>query len=292
MGTFATKPGLKLKSVRDDIDFPITRENLISEETSIGANRDSIIRSDINQTLGIISKRRGMLPYGTVMDWLTDEFTNSNIEFKLVESVVNAKGDLHQQYLFNTDIENPDGESISPMVIARASYIRKPLELLFGTYRFVCSNGAIAGTTFESIEIRGSEISDLMSMSIREDISTNLNNMIIISRKYKELSDRSMDDYFNNFLISETIPIGMKKGILEKFNMDGNINLTLDEAGEPIKLKREHFREGHLGAIFSVNQTKSAWSFYNDLTEMATHRTRSIGSRNYSSTLVSKLFDI
>lgn len=290
--TFDSKTAVPLVTAREEINFPIMRENLISEDSSVGAGKDSIIREDTMAALGIISKRRGLLPYGTVMDWLTDEFERTGTEFKLIESVINNRGDFFQQYLFNTEIDNPDGEVISPMVIAKASYVKKPLELLFGTYRFVCSNGAIVGTTFESIDISGREINDLTSYSLRDDISRNLDNMNRISAKYQELANSPMDEYMNTFLTEDFVPVGMKKNALEKLSSEGVINFALDDEGEEIKLKKEHFKDGQLGALFTMNAQKSAWAFYNDLTEISTHRTRSIKAKYKTSDIVSRVFNI
>ena len=290
MTAFDSVTGMSLSAVRKEVDFPTLRENLITEDSVLSVGRDSVIRQDTMETLGIISKRRGELPYSTIMDWMVGEFENTNFDFKLKESLITNKGDMYQQYLFDIDTDNPDKEDISPMVIAKASYIGKPLEMMFGTYRFVCSNGAIVGNTIDSISISGREISDLMSNSVRDEISMNFDGMRRVSAKYRELENTPYEGIVNQMITDRKFPTGLKKRALYNLVDDGTLVLNLEE--DDVKLKGEHFETANPETLYSTVSPKSAWSFYNNLTEISTHSSRSVSSRTHSGMAISRLFGI
>lgn len=287
---FANSVGLNLMDVRKEVSFPILRENLISETHEVHAGKDSIVRQDSMETLGIISKRRGVLDYGTIMDWMVEEFDGSGISYKLNESVIDKKGNLFQQYLFDMDMDNPDGESISPMAVIKASYVQKPLEISFGTYRFVCSNGAIVGNTLQQIQVSGREISDLLSHSIRDDIRFSLDNMNRVSKKYEQLKNESFKDYLDRIITSTSVPTGLKKSSLYKLSEDGTLILTLEE--DNLKITGNDFKTKNPDTLYQIHHDKDAWSFYNDLTELSTHRSRSVNSRTANHRAISEVFAI
>jgi hypothetical protein len=187
--SYAQVQGIPLGAARAEVDFPFVRENLITEENNYGAGRDAIVRTDEEKSLGIISKKRAIVPYADIMDWVVDEFTGSSIPFKLKNSVITSKGELHQEYLFDFPFEAPDDEDIAPRVVVKGSYIGRPLEIAFGTYRFVCSNGALVGNTFESIILNSRDISGMSNFMLREDIKRGLDSMDSVSKKYKTMID-------------------------------------------------------------------------------------------------------
>lgn len=292
MTSFDSAVGLNKSSVRTEIGFPIYRENLISEDHEIGAGKDSVIRIHEDgdmETLGIISKRRGDMSYPEMMDWMTSEFDGSGFDYKLIESVVDKKGNLFQQYLFNIDMDTPDGQYISPMVIAKASYVQKPLEILFGTYRFVCSNGAIVGNTVESINIKSRELNDLSRLGLRSDMQRSMDGMVRVSEKYKELSQTPFTEYLDDFIVSDEIPTGLKKDVLYGMEDSRVIQLNLEDNH---RLKSEDFKTRHPNALYTVTDPISGWDLYNRLTEVSTHNSRGVGSQTKNHKAVSQLLGV
>ena len=123
MNHFETIPGLNLEKEKTEIDFSLLRENLLSEESHVDSNQDLLIREDTKQKLGIISKKRNLLPFSQIMDWVVNEFDRSGVSFKLKSSSLSKKSDLFQDYVFDTKLDTPDGLEISPRAIVKASYV-------------------------------------------------------------------------------------------------------------------------------------------------------------------------
>lgn len=290
MTTFKETVSIPLTEARGEIDFNILRENLISEDSSIGAEKDAVIRADNSQPLGIISKKKHLLEYGNIMDRLTEDFTQSGYDFKLKESVITRKGDLYQEYIFDWNMENPDGEDLAPMIIAKASYIGKPLSLIFGTYRFVCLNGVVVGETLDSIEVKSREVRDLLTHTLKDEIRQNLLNMSNVSKRYADLASKSMVPYLNDTLVSSMVATGMKKKLLGKLQDEGSINIPMIDEG--LKMTKEDFITDYPENLYVVREDKSAWKLYNDMTELSTHSSRSVNSKISSSYAVSNVFEI
>jgi len=291
MTNYADVASIPLKTAEKSIDFDFTRENLLAEDSQSNAGKDVIVRSEDQAPLGIISKRKTLLPYPEIMKWMVDEFNESGVEFKLKDSVITGKGEMFQEYLFNMPIDTPDGNPMSPRVVAKASYIGRPLDIAFGTYRFVCSNGALVGNTFESIVLRSQDLDGLSGFALRDDIKRGLDSMNTVAGKYQVMSETPMQDYLNEFLVDQKIGNGMKKKTLHKLEEMGTLTLPLEEDG--IVLKGEHFENlKHPETLYAMAEEASGWDLYNNLTNTASHDSRSVYSQNWTDIMISRFFKI
>ncbi len=295
--SFNSVEGLDLSQVRKEVQFPVFKEHVVTEEDNVSVNSSAVMR-DIDgekKVLGLVSRKRSLLPYEEAMDWVTDEFQKTGIDFKLKESSILKRSNLFQQYLFDGEVENPDGYDISPMVILKASHIGTPLELDFGTYRFVCSNGVTVGNTIGKIKVKARDLDNLLRYSIKDDICANLEKMRDLSERYRELQNEDMFPFLSNMVLNPVIPAELKKNLIEFGESKGIIEVQDSRAikGKNLLGAKENNREfsTYEGApMFRVISDQSAWEFYNDATEIATHNTRNESARMYYYRVISDLF--
>lgn len=296
MEGFNNVQGLDLGQAMSELAFPVSRDNAIAESYMKDVQKDAVLREDTDEVLGLISKRRPLVPYPEMMTWMVDEFDKSGIPFKLKESSLVGRGNLYQEYVFDMNIDNPDGQGIAPMVIAKGSYVGTPLKLDFGILRFVCTNGVIVGQIIESLRVKPSELRNLLRYSLREDISAGLDRMKVVSNRYNDLAQESMLRYICPFFSSDKTPMAFRKQMMEVMETQGAFKVITDKFNsEKFNLMdtdddRVYFsHEGE--ALFSIEDpTYSAWDFYNVATEVATHSMRSEVARQVAYQSISHAF--
>ena len=283
--TYADVIGISMDKAREVVAFDFSREDLVSEDNRVHANRDLLVRTDSNSPLGIIPKNRPLIPYGEVMDWVCDEFDHSGFDFKLRDSAITAKGDLYQEYLFDMKVDSPDSSEISPLAIVKSSYSGVPLEILMGTYRFVCRNGIVAGETIGHLKVSARNGGEFLQSSIRDDLAVKFDKFQRVGDKYKDLEAQSFTPVLLDFLSSEIIPMLMKKNVMYMMQEDGNISLTVD------KLKSENL-QGAIDELYNIVKEQSSWYLYNVATQYATHNARSANARLKHYGAISEFFGV
>ena len=294
---FRETEGLDLNLIRNEVSFPIHREKVVTEEGTSVDNTAVVRKIDgEKKVLGLVSQDRMLLPYADIMDWMVEEFQNSGTEFKLRESSLIKGSTLFQQYIFDGDIQNPDGYDISPMVIMKASYTGTPLKLDFGTFRFVCSNGVTVGETISSLKVKSSDLPNLLRYSLREEIKLKLQQMTGLTQRYNELQNVKMDNFLTTMILDPEIPSLFKKDVVYNLESKG-----IAEIGNQSFLKGKHlstskftpdrsFNTPDGEEIFRLVGDQSAWNLYNDSTEIATHRTRNEFTRMSYYNSISRVF--
>jgi len=285
MNNFNSVQGLDLNQVKQSIAFPISRMDLVTENPHEETKFQLVRREDTGRKLGIIRKNHPTIPYPDVMDWLTAEFDNAEVVYKLRDSVVKNDGSLFQEYLFDYNIEPPDGEDISPLVIVKSSYVGPPLDIYFGTYRFVCSNGVITGETIEKIHINARS-SDILNSSIRDDIRVSLDKFERVAGLYKNLTHEKFNPYLNAVIANMYISTGVKKVILKELQKQGSVELLKE------KIKAEDFNENFRENLFNIINEITAWEFYNIVTNIATRKSNTVAARLGNYINISKVFRI
>ena len=137
--------GLDLDTVKKEVSFPTEVEKVQSVSSGKILNKSVLFNTSNGgrQPIGFISDKRKIVPYGELMDLVTNELSQIT-GFKLIESnIADRYSTVSQRYLFDHYIENPDGQKLAPMLIVNYSYIGLPLSLKLGTFRYICSNGAM-----------------------------------------------------------------------------------------------------------------------------------------------------
>jgi hypothetical protein len=285
MSNFDNIQSLDLSQVKQDVSFPISRMDLVTEDPHSETKYQMVRRDDIGKNLGLIKETHPTIPYGDIMDWLTTEFGNAGVAYKLRDSVVKNDGTLFQEYIFDYDIDPPDGEEISPLVIMKSSYVGAPLDVYFGTYRFVCSNGVMVGETIQKIHVNARS-SDILNSSIQDDIRASLAKFDKVAGLYKELTKQDFNPYLDAILVNTYISTGVKKMVLEELQNQGSVELLKE------KIKAEDFNENFRNRLLNVVDEITAWEFYNIVTNIATRKSNTVASRLGNFTHISKSFGI
>jgi hypothetical protein len=272
---FAGVPGLDLANARQQIAFPVIRETQLAENTKFisGFNRISVPDASAANKLapiGEVPVNRPYLPYAETMDWMVKEFEGIGIPFKLRTSAVDKKSyGLYQEYIFDRPVTSPDGEGIAPMVLVRASYTKgSPLSLFLGTYRFVCSNGAIVsmgGMTGVSVNSRNWR--GLSDRGFRDDFKDAFDHYADVSKFYSMLSGAPLTETAAEIFAPKLIPFCIRKKVIGQLEGIGavSVNIVTDRPeGEKFKaLKEEDLLNP---STVSVSPDVSTWDVYNRFT--------------------------
>jgi len=285
--TYASVPALDLAAERKKLDFPVSRENQLSETHQFVSGFNRIAVPDPNNKgktipIGEVPQTRPYLPYGETMDWIVKEFEEIGIPFKLRTSIVDRKNfNLYQEFLFDQVVTPPDGEGISPMVIVHGSYIKgPPLALYLGTYRFVCSNGAIVSTGGKThLSVNTHNWGNLQNKGFHDDFKAALDHYQDVSTFYAKLNNIPLSDTVEGIFKPKLIPFCMRKKVIGWLEEDGLIDLAIAD-DKPTGEKFKAIKEEDLSTpgLITVNGDVSTWDVYNRFTN--------IGSRLASSNRV------
>lgn len=295
--SFQNVIGLDVNQVKRDLSFSVNLEKVLTEQDDrISKNAVTRFTSEGKKVLGLVSPKRQIIPYSEMMDWVVGELDHVGVDYKLKEStLVKKSDDLFQQYLFNSPITNPDGLEISPMIILKGSHVSVPMKLDIGTYRFVCSNGALVGNTIKSISLKANDLDGLMRRSLRDEIAAGIDSMRKVSARYTELAGEDMIEYMMKLFNSPFVPVALKKSMMDFWSADGTLSLTTSKAVKnedfvTLRLDGDILRNQDNENIFEISNKKSAWHLYNDTTDVATHTSRNELSRNHFYNVISTVF--
>jgi len=294
---FQNVVGLDINQVKRDLSFSVNLESVHTEQDDrISKNAVTRFTSEGKKVLGLVSPKRQIILYSEMMDWVVGELDHVGIEYKLKESTLLKKTDnLFQQYLFNSPITNPDGLEISPMIILKGSHVAVPMKIDIGTYRFVCSNGALVGNTIKSISLKANDLDGLMRRSLRDEISAGIDSMRKISARYTELAGEDMIEYMMKLFNSPFVPVALKKSMMEFWITDGTLSKLTNKIVKnsdfvTLKLEDNILTNLEKESILEVSAKKSAWNLYNDTTDVATHTSRNELTRNHFYNVISTVF--
>jgi len=273
---------LNLAEEREKINFGIEVEQLHTKN-GIDTQKDAVIRIDNNVVLGVISRKHIIIPYVEVMDTMLKAFTELGLSFQLNESSLLSHGkSLYQEYVIpEIEIVSPDSQKITPLIMVKASYCGVLLSIEFGTYRWSCANSILIGKSINKIVVRGG--TSILHNSVINDLKNSLALFVSVGDLYRELNEKDFSDYLWKLLTVDNENVLFKRAVLT----------NLDNEGAIIShgLSTEQMLENPQEAI-TIENSISAWTFYNVATFSATHETRSVGSRISAYELISKVFGI
>jgi hypothetical protein len=270
-------PALDLARARQQIAFPVTRETQLAENSRFvsGFNRISVQDTQATNKLipiGEVPVNRPYLPYAETMDWMVKEFQEIGIPFKLRTSVIDKKSyGMYQEYLFDQPVTPPDGEGIAPMILVNASYTKgAPLSMFLGTYRFVCSNGAIVAAGGRTgISVNSRNWGDLSDRGFHDDFRDAFDHYTDVSKFYAKLNSVPLSETAGEIFTRKLIPFCMRKKVVGQLEEIGvvSVNITTDKPdGEKFKaLKEEDLLNS---ATVLVNSDISTWDVYNRFTNI------------------------
>jgi hypothetical protein len=284
MQDFSSVQAVSVADAIKDASFPVERRPLITQSGHHSTEYSIVHRIDENIDLGLVKKTRPEIKHDSLIKWLIQDFEDAGLDYKLRDSVVMSKGDLYQEYIFDRKVDTPDNSDMAPMALVKASYVDVPLEVFFGTYRFVCSNGVIVGETINKIRV-APNTQNLLQSSIKDEIKTRLSEFSEVSNLYKKLEDESFNPYLDLYLAEVYLSAGYKKAVLHELEKNGNIEVLKD------KLRNPDF-QGDVSKLYNVLDEITAWEFYNIVTNILTMKARSVGARSSVYHTASKIFGI
>lgn len=303
---FDNMVGLDLNQVRTEVSFPVEVEKVQSVVSgqvlskSILFNTAGGPNNDERIPIGFISDRRKIIPYGEMMDLIVDQLSTI-VPFKLIESKISHRTmSVSQRYVLDHAVMNPDGEQLSTMLIVNYSYIGLPLSFELGTYRYVCANGAVVGfKDFEKMSIRMHDLNSLHADNIGNCMKRGLDEMDRISDSYADLAAKAWDSYLVNLFRDTTVPVAFKKDIVDYLSFNRDLYLIQKKTIKndtflSLKMNQQHTElVSEAGeSIFMIPNSRSAWDFYNDCTNVSTHMSPSVSLRHRNDLSISMLFGV
>lgn len=303
--TFEDFKGITLEQAKANVSFPTYQEGILTDETGTKIRKSAIFRTDCGEQqnerrlLGEISGARKTVPYAQITEWINETLAKTGIEYKILDSVVHGvSNSMEQRYLFDMDLNNPDSYHLSPMLIVKSSYVESPLSLELGTFRFICSNGAVVSTDYyEKKTFTAKKLEDFGSLSVDDHIRRGLDRIVAISNRYQELANEDWKTYLSQLLTSYEVNVEFKKNLVKYLNQtEGSLNILTSAT-----LKNEDFLAAQLkDGVFVANNReilsisegweKSAWELYNDTTYLASHQSSSIRIRDRDYRSISNIF--
>jgi len=275
---------LDIAEEREKCAFEVKRENLHSDINGLSSKYKlvSVKMPDEKDfvRLGEIHANRPFIPYPDAMDWINKQLDAVNVDYKLFRSEIEPKSKaLFQQYMLGVDVTSPDGNSISPMLILRASYQgwRPALEIHVGTYRFVCSNGAIVSAgNVSGFRMNCHNWTHLQQVGISNHIAKVLDDLDAVAAMYKSLDQMSLSDKYQDIFSAKAFSISLRKKVLSALERDGVVEITkeIEEKKNPTLkapfLEEIDLKPERVAGSVAVIEDKKLWDVYNVFTNTTT----------------------
>ena len=281
--SFFSTEALSIPETREVITLPVKREDLFSVKNKIPSSYQMVLleRGKEVSTLGEVKADRPFIRHEELMDWLCDEFDKIGIEFKLrTHSLSQGKFSLFQQYLFNFDIETPDRKYVNPLVFIKNSFVGGPaFELHFGTYRYICENGAIH-TEKEMLHITANSKNwnNIRGHGLTGKFEAALDSYKDVSEFFRLLYGMPLSDKFQKLFSPGLLPIGLRKQILASLELSHDITVNIDVPKKNTKIKSRYLKEEDLVNIkksISFTGNLSLWDVYNLFTSYSSNQLKS-----------------
>lgn len=211
-------------------------------------NKQAVVRTDTMDTLGIVSTEYGLVKHSSVVD----SFREAGKKYHVSEKVglTNNGAQLFYQMTFpKVETEVSKGDIIRMMMIVKNSYnSMNSLQVVFGAFRLVCTNGLIIGTKFISFHYK--HIGNVGGFS-EENLSETL-----------QLKDK-FESYIDVFGKQAPMLTAMtKKSVVPQ----GDILFDSKKVNLPNYLLQEAKQS------FEKEKDQSVWGYYNSLTYAITHK--------------------
>jgi len=285
---FATSTSVDLTQAEKDLtvnfqEFPVKTHGQNLKRKSIFAQSSA---GNDGLLLGVVGVNHPTLKYTEIMGYIVNELEKTGIAYKLRESVLQRSGvSMYQEYILDAPILGPDGSSLCPMLIVKASVIEVPLQLIAGTFRFVCENGVVTGEIVDKIRIVGNAGNDILRTSITGPLHTMVTDLQTkVKAAYAGLLTEPIKPYLFPILASIYLSAKVRRNILAEATTKNLITVSKD------KPKIVDFEDATSWVHLTGNG--SAWDLYNIMTKVATHSINNADSRLYHYNKISQVFGI
>lgn len=228
-------------------NFPVELQPIYLDDSNEILGKKAVVRTDTKQALGIVSNGYGLVHHGTVVDAIREATASYETTEKLDVTMNGAFLFLSISFP-RIQQEVKTGDFIRLMMIIRNSYNgMHRLQVIFGAFRLVCSNGMVLGKKFTELSYRhmSSKVEALNKKSIMEQYST-------VSSGYIKLFE--------------------ERG--EQISVMARTNVTQEPkklfSPEFAKLPKYLLKEAEHS--FEAENDRTAWGYYNALTYAVTHK--------------------
>ncbi len=235
--------------MKAEYDFPVTLQPISTGGVTID-DRMAVVRTDTKQPIGVVSDKYSLLYHKDVIDTFKTGLKGMEYEEKI--SLTKNGARLFAQYTFpKVKYEVAKGDLVSLRLYTTNSYDgSKMFQLSMGAFRIVCENGMVVGQEFFSLSQRHIG----QSSSLKEIFSTPIKDVIA--------------EMVNAF--KGSIPTMQKMG-----------SVTLKQRPEELfdnkKLQLPRYLLEIAQVSYMANNEKTAWSYYNSLTQAISHKQRKEG---------------
>lgn len=231
--------------MNNNYNFPVEMQPIFLSDGKQIDDQRAVVRTDTMQTLGIVSPSYSVIEHKSVIDSFREAGQKYNVKEKITLDHNGARM-FYQMTLPKVQMQVAKGDLIQLMMIAKNSYNGwNSLQIIFGAFRLVCSNGLILGTKFMQFNYR--HIGNIGGM--RDE--NNLQNYV-----------DAFENYVNLFNNQKPVIDAMTK---KQLHADKNL---FD--AEKIKLPKYLLEEAQNS--FETEKDHSVWGYYNALTFAVTHK--------------------
>lgn len=231
-------------------DFPVALKPIYLNENkgyNQIPNKQAVVRTDTMDTLGIVSSEYGLVKHASVVDSFREAGKKYHVSEKI--SLTNNGAQLFYQMTFpKVQAEVQKGDFIQMMMIVKNSYnSMNSLQVVFGAFRLVCTNGMILGTKFVSFNYKHiGRVGGFNEDNIAETL---------------QLKDK-FENYINVFGEQAPMLTAMTKKSVA--NYSGLFN--------PKEVNLPQYLLSEASQSFENEKDKSVWGYYNSLTYAISHK--------------------
>ena len=301
--SFDDLKGLTTEQAKSNVFLTYERESVITDNTYSKVKKSAIFRTDAGDNnderrlIGLVPENRVVVPYSDITDWITGELGKTGVNYKILSSsLVPSSCQMYQRYVMDLDIENPDGFHLSPMLTVESSLTGVPVSIQMGTYRFICSNGAVVGDqVFDKVIIPARKLRDFGRTSIEEPLRKGFDRIVAIGQRYQELAEDSWVPFFFRLLKEPVVDVEFKKSLTHYLSDSGEISIITDRTLKnrdflSIDLDQDLVKVGGEPVIQINDDTRSGWNLYNDCTYLASHETSTLAIRKRVDNMICQVF--
>jgi len=252
------------------VDFPRVEEKPlhytvneygINKTIKVDGSR-ALINPDTGNMYSIVSDRYQTIPYRDSLEMVEDAIQN-NSEFGTFERTVDfmqGGGRMLAKYRF-TDHLIPigdDNDLVNPEIYVRRSYDTTwGFVLLFGAFRWVCSNGLVVGE--KVLNYKHKHTTGLNQNSLLEDLKGSMDKFAVQADIWRTWLDRmtTPNDYER---VMGTLEFGKNHTEAIEREVEVSSNVTMEDVR---------------------TKTLSYWLFFNVLSQYITHKVESPVRREY-----------
>ena len=155
-----------------EYDFPVELRAISTEPDGfVIPHRRAVIRTDSLRALGVVSDKYALLSHADVVGTLRDTFTGQTVDEKIRMTHDGAR--MHIEFTLPEVSLRIDGDDIAMRLVVANSYDgSSKVQITFGAYRLVCSNGMIIGRKLLAINRRHVGEISLELSQVRKQVAT------------------------------------------------------------------------------------------------------------------------